>query len=696
MAIDKAGSAPKPAPAPAPEPAAKPEPKAAPKPTPKPSKAVEATRTDGFDAKPSTPKPTDKPSAPKTSGIQREISAAPADKSELAVATSPRPVARPDSELAVATSPRPVARPESESDLAVATSPRPVARSFTPEVSPEVTPEVSPEVTPEVTPEVAPEVSPEVTPEVTPEVAPEVTPEVALTPMDEAGEIPKQIGNLFDVPHVGGDSTLGIGHDGTTSVRVGHKGSFPFSGPALQGTQDGSTITGQLHTGAFSNTGVTATLGPVKDDGTQRLSVAFQNQSGIQVGDMKAPGPVQVQHQTGVLGNLAFGVDVKPGDVGAIVRGEVPFPNPLDPSTLPVGSSLTARGEQFQSDQAGLTYRGAKLTAGLNQTDGMGTRIQRVNDDTVRVTVGPYDRTTNSVGLSVGHNGYKASLTGERQFLANEARSVDFDISTPEGRDAYNSFMQSGSIPTEVGPGVTNFEERRIISDERRATALAQVGTKLGVQFQARDGAQLMERRTPDGAEYTYQADWRGSPTNTTWRVDNDGNATFGQFSVPADTAMARSFSDRSTLRAEFDAAREQGREIVPDQFRMTFNEQGLRDFQSAFVSTERDRAVAGNGGYTDALRQMAQDPNVTNDQWQAAVSTELARDGSQMGLDVLGFPPLSRGLFQQHDSALGLANLISDRHMLGTTHEDLPSVMGRVRANIAGNPNIRFIPVTQ
>jgi hypothetical protein len=376
---------------------------------------------------------------------------------------------------------------------------------------------------------------------------------------------------------------------------------------------------------------------------------------------------------------MSFGVDLQPGQVADITSGRAPMPNPLDPSSLPVGSRLSMRGEAFHEQNAGISYRGVSLTAGMESATGRGLAIERLDESRVRVTTGPYDRTTQSLAVGFERGGLKAQVGAERQLLTNDARSVEFDISTQAGRDAYQQFLQNGDMP-QSGEGISGYQELRTITDQRQISASLGVAGLVGFEASASDGARLTERTTADGTEYTYSADWRGAPTEITWSRGADGQMEFGQFSIPVDERMARDLTERGAFRDTARAAMEQGVDLRTADYSLNLDAQGIQHVQDGFVSHHRTRA-GDNPMYSDELRQMAADPNVTNDQWRQAVLDSLPA-GYDTPRHTPSFSPLERGLFESQ-SPLQVANLLAQRHMLGTSHENLPGYLLQIAGNV-------------
>jgi hypothetical protein len=112
-------------------------------------------------------------------------------------------------------------------------------------------------------------------------------------------------------------------------------------------------------------------------------------------------------------------------------------------------------------------------------------------------------------------------------------RSVDLDISTPEGWNAYQSFIESGRLPADGAPGTANPTTADVLS----FTSTDQIGAKLG-PLEAKLGGshldgQVIEVQRPDGTKTDTVIDNRGSTQLVeTYDHNPDGSISNERYSI--------------------------------------------------------------------------------------------------------------------------------------------------------------------
>ncbi|RYY46159.1 MAG: hypothetical protein EON53_09510 [Actinomycetales bacterium] len=190
--------------------------------------------------------------------------------------------------------------------------------------------------------------------------------------------------------------------------------------------------------------------------------------------------------RTGVEAKYAAGAKVSyavtlPPDLASQTAWEVP-PLPTDPSSLPVGGSLTIDGQTYQQLGLDASYQALKVSTENTLGSGTSTGITRVDENTVRVVVGPAEFIEESVvlgaGVKVGGVDVSAGWADKQTWKDTHLTTADFDISTTEGRAAYDAAVMEGSFPAKDGAGVSK------------------VGTQAGLEWARREGWQV---KAPNG-----------------------------------------------------------------------------------------------------------------------------------------------------------------------------------------------------
>jgi hypothetical protein len=277
--------------------------------------------------------------------------------------------------------------------------------------------------------------------------------------------------------------------------------------------------------------GVTAkferSTSPCSIDGTGTPSVTLATTADIKVtagvnGEAKGVGA----SVTGSIGNsTSYQIKTDPSTADQIENHDVPPPNPADPRSIPKGSSIILNQDAYKGVDGGVTYH--NITAELGYKDGhrVSSAVQRIDGNTVRITVGDTDFVENTVGVKVGTDDVNAGITIGNGYQDGKARSVDLDVSTPEGWQAYQNFIGAGTLPAQDAPGTSN----PTTSTSDTSTHTDSAGIKIGPIGGSSGGTtvtgQIVETKHPDGSSQTTAFTRRGDVVAATeYDRDASGN----------------------------------------------------------------------------------------------------------------------------------------------------------------------------
>ncbi|MGG6341984.1 XVIPCD domain-containing protein [Stenotrophomonas indicatrix] len=143
--------------------------------------------------------------------------------------------------------------------------------------------------------------------------------------------------------------------------------------------------------------------------------------------------------------------------------------NPFDPQTIPKGGSVTLDGQQFTGTALEGSFRNIAMQSQTTEASGASYRVDRLDDGRVRVTTGPNEAVEafNGMGFNAGRF---SAIAGRQDALGHSAvRTASFDMNQPEGRQAYEQFIDNGTISGQT-PGVQDLAtvERLGMSSQTR------------------------------------------------------------------------------------------------------------------------------------------------------------------------------------------------------------------------------------
>jgi len=171
----------------------------------------------------------------------------------------------------------------------------------------------------------------------------------------------------------------------------------------------------------------------------------------------------QDSSSTGVRGRYRVSV---PSDAVDVDPARI---NPFDPQTLPKGGSVTLDGQQFTGTVLEGSFRNIAMQSQTTEASGASYRVDRLDDGRVRVTTGPNEAVEafNGMGFSAGRF---SAIAGRQDALGHAAvRTATFNLDQPEGRQAYEQFIENGTISAH-SPGVQDLAtvERLGMSSQTR------------------------------------------------------------------------------------------------------------------------------------------------------------------------------------------------------------------------------------
>lgn len=129
--------------------------------------------------------------------------------------------------------------------------------------------------------------------------------------------------------------------------------------------------------------------------------------------------------------------------------------NPLAPEDAPVGTVWDVEATAEARAEGALGTRNVGMSGGYETVVYDKTSIEVIEDDKVLITRGDGQTVDNEAGLRV-QKGVKLDLGAGSQSEAGAMESVVVDVSTPEGKAAYDRFLATGEWPQESGDGAVS------------------------------------------------------------------------------------------------------------------------------------------------------------------------------------------------------------------------------------------------
>jgi len=284
-------------------------------------------------------------------------------------------------------------------------------------------------------------------------------------------------------------------------------------------------------------------------------------------------------------------------------RSEKP-PTPVDPTSIPEGSSITLDESTFAGLDLGASYRGIQAALGYRRGQKVSAAVQRTDETHVQLTVGDADLVESSMSLALGTDAANVSVASDKALASGKTRQVDIDLATPAGQRVYQHFIKTGLLP-ERGAGVANPRSSRVID----YSASAQLGGKLagleGSLIVSDGNGQIVETTNPDGTtsvtqfaredevgitqQFTIGADGKPGPSSYSLRMQNVGGASAGQLAKQAGDDVGNPGAQDVTLNFDDDGLRLM-RSAAVDQLQMHNPDLSRDEIKSILASGDQWR----------------------------------------------------------------------------------------------------------
>lgn len=296
------------------------------------------------------------------------------------------------------------------------------------------------------------------------------------------------------------DFDINVGPDGAT---VSGEGSL---GTAVKNNRGYGV---SFEVGVKANAGVSTTSQDGMTTYTANADASITVSGGAQTPHVGANGGMT----WGVRGDYTVAMPESEATPEAIAGA-----NFYDPRSMPPGTTITVRGEDYVGSELNLTFNKIALQSSVETAEGTGFIVQRLEDGTVQVMTGPIEGLENvsrlgvDFGIAGGSLGSSLSVDQARYQVAN------FDISTAEGLAAYNAFIADGEMPAVNGDGVSNAHTISTISTDWQSDVAGKLGPLNGSTTLDSGQGEYVTVTYPDGSMEATATYTHHDGMSTTWQ----------------------------------------------------------------------------------------------------------------------------------------------------------------------------------
>ena len=334
-------------------------------------------------------------------------------------------------------------------------------------------------------------------------------------------------------------------------------------------------------------------------DGYTTYTVSTEVSVGFNVGVSAPGGSAALRAADGI--DAKYEVRLPPAQPGA-KPVEPRSVDPFNPSTMPIGASVQMDSRHFVQTEFEGSFRGIAVQTDSKTAQGTSMLVERTGQSTIRVTAGPTQAIEAYQGAGFQAGPVSATLGRSDAIQSANLRTASFDISTIEGRAAYQQFLLNGKMPEQNTRGVSDVQEVRKL-DFESATQLRLRFGENEAQFNiTSNSANQVYSFRPDGSvgRTTTLQYAEGCPLTYTQQFDANGrenpNARTYSFAINVDNQYTANFlnglNQNGNRSLTGDAAAKPGQTLT-----LTFTEAELRDFMKNAERAYQAMPAEARGG---------------------------------------------------------------------------------------------------
>lgn len=387
-----------------------------------------------------------------------------------------------------------------------------------------------------------------------------------------------------------GSASVGVDPDkGTVSVSAGTGFSKEIKNSKGVGVSFGIDAKASVVTGQKTDKGVT-TYSLSTDASISLKAGASSKQAGLEVG-----------HTDGI--KTSYEVSM-PEDVAKTTN--LATVNPFDPDSMPTGTVIKIDGSNYTTNEFKATFKNLAVATKITDEKGTSLLVEKTGDNTVKVTAGPTAAIQAYNGVGVDFGVASAMLGRDDKLSSATLKTAEFDLSTPEGKAAYNDFVANGNLPSDNGTGVSGVKTIEKLDYSSQTKLDAKLGP-LGISIDgAKNTGNSVITTEPDGSiTRTVQLQYSGNvPMTISQKFDAAGNELMNQrtysYTIKADDNTAQMLNVAQT--GDIGSARNGS--IKPGQtVTITYTEAEMKE-----LMTDAQKALDASGGMNSSLRILTQD----------------------------------------------------------------------------------------
>jgi hypothetical protein len=439
----------------------------------------------------------------------------------------------------------------------------------------------------------------------------------------------------FNPTYPSPNSEYSVGAEGanTEGAITWNPGDGSVKGAVTQvETPPGQTDKSPVQLSARQETAVT--LGQANKDGNTEFTVEVQFTNSVQAeaNSRTSRGVVEGEASVGAGTRARYKVTLPGENQNPEAAARV---NPFDPTTIPVGATVTLDGQNFAQGSLAGSFRHIGFETNVTEAAGVSYSVTRVDENNVQVTMGPNEAVEAFNGVGLRSEIATAMLGRQDNLGGSTVRTAQFDLSNPDGQAAYSHFVATGEVAHQT-PGVSDVATIERVDYSSQTRLKLELGP-LGADLAGAQNTGAFVRTTyPDGS-YAYVSDLQYSgnvPMQVTQRFDAQGDEIVSErrysYTVKADDGAHQLLNLAAT--GSFQAG-DSGPVNDGDTVTLTFSEQQMQDLVGMTADYVEQVPTANEGVLLGYMESDGSRPTPTA--FDFAVSLARNLNSSDYGLSM-------------------------------------------------------------
>ncbi|QOW22133.1 LysM peptidoglycan-binding domain-containing protein [Novilysobacter avium] len=284
----------------------------------------------------------------------------------------------------------------------------------------------------------------------------------------------------------------------------------------------------------------TVTSGKKTDNGVTTYRSSADLSVTLNAGvDSKQAG-LEVGRTEGIKGSFEVSM---PEQIAA--KTDLKTVNPFDPDSMPTGTVIKLDGSQYSGTEFKAAFRHIATESKITNFEGASLLVEKIGTDQVRVTGGPTEAIEAYNGVGVDFSVASAMIGRNDKLDAATLKTAEFNLSSADGRAAFNDYVATGTMPTANGNGVSEVATIQKLDYSSQSQLKLELGPlKASFNSAGNTGNSVLTTRADGSASATWDLRYGDNvPLSLTQSFRADGSEIIADrrytFTYTADDSVA-------------------------------------------------------------------------------------------------------------------------------------------------------------